>query len=255
MIQEFGNRVFFGLRSKFSIPLRPRPYAESGGDRLVQFAFSPLIASHLSPQNLRLNLYYYELLDSVAWTIPNKEGRIIDLGSKNFGYCFALAESLRRKNWEGELKGLELDPYRRFVSYYRRIDHAQFFVGLANREFSPEITLDYQEGDWLNYSLDKKFDLVFCFFPFLFLDLHHQWGLSRKSFSPKQFYQKIFAQSDQAILVHQGREEFDCSRQLLADLKIDSSEFCELHQSQWINLRIPSFVIYAKRKPKDLSPV
>jgi len=251
--QDFGNKLLFGLRSQFSLKLRPDRYRERGGQDFLQSEFPKELAASLSENSLRLNLAYRDLLRKVDWRPETHAGQILDLGSKNFFYCVALSNALQGLGWSGTLTGLEIDAYRRYANYHRRIDYANYYVGLANA-FFPRIKVAYEPGDWLRLDAHNSYDLVFCFFPFLFTELHLGWGLPLSTYEPKEFYRKIFQYSSRALFAHQGRDELQESLGYLSILGVQAKHIVRLGRSTMALMDREVYLVSAQRPKLSTRP-
>lgn len=243
MLQDLCNRLFYGIRSRLSLPLRWQDYQESGGEALWQTDFKPQVSSQLSEAVLRLNLFYGELLSAVPWgRTPQETGRWLDIGPKNFFYAPALATALSERYSRVHLEGLEMDPYRRYHNYYRRLDYALYYCRLAE-EACPGVQLSYEGGNWLEASPRERYDGIFCFFPFVFEDLHLDWGLPKAGFAPLEFYNKAVGSCAEFVLVHQGEEELECSLQLIKRIGAKLVAIQRISHSAWVELKSPNYVL------------
>lgn len=242
---EWGNEILFQVR-KHLPPVRLKPYQErSTCNLLEQDFFSPGLATRLKEPNLRLAIFYAWVLDHLPPPQHKKKAaRAIDLGSMNFVYVPALCRFLRQRYESFELTGLEVDPYRTYVDLYKRGDYAQYYSDIAGQEFK-ESEVAYIPGNWLTWEPPADFDMVFCFFPFLFADLHKGWGLSHRHFSPRRFYEKIFHQSKEAIFFHQGREERDHSVKLIQSIGVGRiAHSFEVQDNPWVKRKHPVEVLH-----------
>lgn len=218
--------LHFNLRSR--IPsLRRRPYAEHPRRALASPSIPREFALNLSDRSRLTNEFYLWALHHVKLDGVPRDGthEVLDLGSRDFSYAPALSLYLGQYFLRFEVLGLELDPFRMFTNLYRRGDLASYYVDLVNRLGPPEARFDYRQGDWLEES-PKPYDLITCFFPFLYEDLHRRFGLPRRTFDPRRTYEKIFASAKRAIFFHQGKEELQDSIALVRELrrgKIESS--------------------------------
>lgn len=207
------NSLDFLLRS-WSPPLRGA-YKERGPERQQPF-FRPSLMRCLSPQSQELCLFYRWIFEQLPSQALRRSQKAIDIGSKSFAYAAALSDFLLSREGGGELIGLEADGGRRFWNLYRRRDLARYYAALSNHEF-PNLRCRYEEANWLERKPDR-FDVISCFFPFLFEDLSNAWGLPPRYFDPRNFYQKIFAEAESVVFFHQGKEELESSLQLAKSL-------------------------------------
>jgi hypothetical protein len=154
------------------------------------------------------NLYYLELLErvfeQVSFDFPESISAV-DIGASSWFYVQALYGFL--KYWQSPqgrqvtLTGYEIDPYRIYSNFYSRYDHALTNIqGLSGVDYIPkEFTL----------FLDH-YDLIFMFFPFIFIKDHLDWGLPSNRYHPKELL-KLAIESTRPtgilILVNQSIEE------------------------------------------------
>jgi hypothetical protein len=203
-----------------------------------------------------MNLFYAELLDMMGGGFQQEEGQWIDLGSKNFLYVFALAQSLQKKACRGTLIGIEMDPHRRYHNYYRRSDYAKAYCAMAEGFYGETLNIQYEGADWLKWQPEVRAKGIFCFYPFVFRELHQSWGLPISGYNPLGFYQKIFEQSEQALFFHQGIDELQASLELLKELRVELVRIQRMPTSPWVDLSLPTYGILAqtpKVSVKDLT--
>jgi hypothetical protein len=214
-----GNHFLFELRKRLP-SLRRKPYAEflpaQLRDRIPTGPLSPEQALALSESALRQNLIYGEILKQIP--LPKAEGkaiRALDIGSRHFVYAPILSQWIQSETEapQIELTGLELDPYVFYFDLYRRLDLGRYYAAIAS---GSRASVTYQEGDWLSYPCDDPLDLITCFFPYLFQDLHRGDRLPVRSFNPELCYAKIFRATKFVVFFHQGAEEAKRSEALLA---------------------------------------
>ena len=210
-----------------------------------------LVGAALSEPTLRLNLFYRWILEQLPIERAERREtsyRAIDLGSKDFIYAPALAASLAVWFAEFELIGLELDPYRLINNLYRRGDCARYYVEQACRSIQPGASVRYAQGDWLKQTATERYDLITCFLPFIYSDLHDRFGLPRSGFSPRRFCEKCCAESDRLILFHQSKQELYDSIALLDEIGGGSIEFQgSFQKNPWLKRQDPVEVLIWKR--------
>jgi hypothetical protein len=237
----WGNEILFQVR-KHLPSVRLKPYRESAdGVKISQDFFSNGIAENLRSENLKHALFYAWVLDQLETSEENGEkkwakkkfGRAIDLGSKNFVYAPALCRALEQRFENFELTGLEVDPYRTYIDLYKRGDYARYYSELCSEAYAPN-SIAYLPGNWLTWNPPEVFDMIFCFFPFLFQDLNEGWGLTPRHFSPRLFYEKAFFQSQEVIFFHQGSEELEQSLKLIEAIGVGKvvRQF-RVHENPW----------------------
>jgi len=214
MLRAICNHLLFPLR-RFSLrwrdPLGYREYAPTVEQELLP----PALLEGLSDTAQRVSLFYAWILAQVPWSGPGRELLIGDLGSKNFAYAGALYYFCKTRNHlNSRLIGLEADSQALYWNFYRRADAAQYYCRLINA-IEGAGRVSYEEADWLSWNPGTRFDLLTCFFPFLFEDLSDGWGLPRRYFNPPEFYKKLIDQSSNILLFHQGIEEARRSKDLI----------------------------------------
>lgn len=147
------------------------------------------------------NYTYLDLLDQFRQPgdQPWPDGRdVLDLGSKNFYYAPVLHAAFRPRR----LTGLEVEGFRLYPNLYSRYDYAESYIrGLPDTEFVV--------GDARSYS--QQAELITCFYPFVFPDVHVAWYLPLHLFDPKAYFgnvARLLRMNAYLIMVNQGREEF-----------------------------------------------
>ena len=125
----------------------------------------------------------------------------LDVGSKNFYYAAVLHAAFR----PARLTGLELEGYRLYPNFYSRHDYAQAYIrDLPNT--------DFQVGDVRSH--DTRADLITCFYPFVFADVHVAWYLPLHLFDPAGYFRnlaRLLRDDGCLIMVNQGQEEFEAA--------------------------------------------
>lgn len=241
---EWGNEILFQVR-KHLPSVRLKDYSESpDGVILEQEIFPAWIAANLKEESLRHALFYAWILDQLPKSNQRNDfGRAIDLGSKNFVYAPALCRFLAQRFDAFELTGLEVDPYRTYVDLYKRGDYARYYATRCGEAY-PRGAVAYLPGNWLTWDPPAQFDLIFCFFPFLFSDLNKGWGLTARHFSPRRFYEKCFQQAREVIFFHQGSEELAYSLELIESIGVGRVHFQKsFFKNPWLNRKHPVEVI------------
>lgn len=251
MIHSISNEIFFRFRK--SLPrLRRRAYSEKVKESsIVQDFFSKNLAESLEEKSLRQALFYAWILEDIPFGEPQKKGRVLDLGSKDFVYAPALAGVLSKYFSDLELTGLELDPYQIYYNFYRREDVARYYVELTNKEFFGRVKVNYQQGDWLSWQQPPQiqYDCITSFFPFLYPDLHSRFGLPLQSFSPTLYYAKAFRLAKRVLFFHQGKEELQKSLSLIQALRLGDVVFQKTYfENPWIARKFPVKVILWESK-------
>jgi hypothetical protein len=245
-----GNHFLFELRKRLPA-LRRKPYAESLPwslrDRIPSGPLTSHQAFKLSESALRQNLMYGEILKQIP--LPKSEGkpyRALDIGSRHFVYAPILSHWIQNETDapQIELTGLELDPYVFYFDLYRRMDLGRYYAEIAS---SSKASVTYQEGDWLSYPAGEPLDLITCFFPYLFQDLHQGDRLPLRSFDPELCYAKIVRTTKFVIFFHQGPEEARRSESLLAALpQVSIQSRFAVQETAYGRRKHPLYVISAR---------
>ncbi len=214
-----GNDFLFELRKRLP-PLRRKAYAETLPvrlrDQIPKGLLTPDQAFSLSESALRQNLMVGEILQRIPLPpAENQVFRALDIGSRHFVYAPVLTRWIQTqaKAFEIELSGLELDPYVIYFDLYRRLDLGRYYAAVAS---GPQVSVTYRAGDWLSYPCTGRFDMITCFFPYLFEDLHRGDRLPLRSFDPELCYAKIIEATKFVVFFHQGAEEARRSVELLS---------------------------------------
>lgn len=160
----------------------------------------------LSADNALENYVYLDVLHrlrecSTVW--PAEQGRVLDVGCKNFYYAAALSAAFK----PAQLTGLELEGHRRYRDGHRRSDYAAFYTGqISGARYCVGDVCEWQE----------KADLVSCWYPFVFAEVALAWGLPLSAFAPQRFFQALanaMAPGGLLLVVNQGLTEWqECAR-------------------------------------------
>lgn len=163
------------------------------------------------PSDVALENYFYlELLARFADHLGPRWRRgvdVVDVGSKSFHYCAALHAALEPRS----LTGVEVEGYRLFVNLHNRHDYAMAWIGGLPR--TRYVVADIR--DW-----PGRADLVTCFYPMVFADVHRAWGLPGSLFDPLGIYRamrRLLPAGGLLLCVHQGDEEADEGCRLAQD--------------------------------------
>jgi hypothetical protein len=247
-MENFCNELFFFLRRK-TPRLRRSPYREKAWPRLEQDLIPAAIAETLSESSLRQALFYASLLQRVPIEGKYDRLKLLDLGSKDFVYVSALASFLDRLSQSFEITGLELDPYQIYFNFFKRGDLARYYVEKVSHHFGERAKIDYEDGDWLKFTQPKAYDLITCFFPFLFSDLHFRFHLPKKAFAPELFYKKSFQAAPLVLFFHQGKEELSESKRLILDAGLGEILFEEeVSENFWMPRKHPVEILFVRSK-------
>ena len=198
-----------------------RPYRETPAERLsglklpvsrrvsqLRSRYRVAFEQQLNADNALENYLYLDVLHrlreaSPVW--PAVQGRVLDVGCKNFYYAAALATAFE----PAQLTGLELEGHRRYRDGHRRSDYATFYTGQIRGA-------RYCVGDVCDWR--EKADLVSCWYPFVFAEVALAWGLPLSAFAPQRFFPALaeaLAPGGLLLVVNQGLAEWqECARWL-----------------------------------------
>jgi hypothetical protein len=248
--KRLSNEFFYRLR-KHLPALRSAPYEEKLERPFAQDIFPAAVAEKMNEESLRQALFYAWVLERVPVQAPSlqKPAKVLDLGSKNFVYVPALARFLSQHFSRYSLTGLEIDPYRVYRDFYRRGDYAKYYASIAVGNLRGGSEIQYETGDWLLWKPTEHWDLITCFFPFLYEDLHDRFGLRPSSFSPAKFYEKALKNADQVLFFHQGKKERDDSIALIQKMRLGKITFQEtFFGNPWMKRKFPVEVVLWNKK-------
>ena len=245
MLRTLINEIHY-LSARWAPRYRWRPYRENtaGNNLPAQDLLSATDLSGLSETSCRVALLYAWILEHVPWQGQGHTRRAVDIGSKDFVYATALHAYLRQRNHaETELCGIEPEAYRIYWNLYRRGDHARYYAACVNQSQGAQ-RVDYQVADWLSWHPEQSYDLITCFFPFLYADLSDAWGLPRRFFQPQRLYTKAMQQAPSVLLFHQGPEETQDSLRLIDQIGGGVVTYAEVFQENpWIERKHPIHVL------------
>jgi hypothetical protein len=166
------------------------------------------LATHSSQANFQVNLYYLDLLETafsrVQYILPTSL-KVLDVGVSDWFYICSLHAFL--SHWQSplprqlQIDGYEIDAYRIYQDLYSRWDYAQFYSkGLEKITYHPHAFTPSTE----------LFTLGFMFFPFIFIEDHLEWGLTKNQFSPQNLLASVWQSLTPGgllLIVNQGSAE------------------------------------------------
>lgn len=174
----------------------------------------------------RENLYVLDVLERIVGRRPltaTKGGsfRVVDVGSKNFCYAFALERYFSaRSNRPSrlELLGVELDGYVVYRDLRSRVDYAEAYAAQTGNPNVRFVVADFVE------LVAPPFDVATMFFPFVTRLAQESWGLPGRFFSPERMFRKAaqLTPGGHLLVVSQTAEERDETARLgaLAGLEV-----------------------------------
>ena len=165
-------------------------------------------------RNKKENLYTKDVLEQVFTKIKKSNMNILDIGCKNWFYAKGEYDYFESFCEDFCLDGVELDAYRLYSNLYSRYETAKFYIkDLKN--------VNYIVGNLL--SINKKYDYIIWFLPFVFEEPLKYWGLPKKFFDPVNLLVHAYGLLEvggQMLIVNQGLDEFEEQKRLLNNIGI-----------------------------------
>ena len=128
-------------------------------------------------RNIAQNKYVKEILERHFLKSQKAQLQVLDIGCKNWFYAKGEYEFFSEFSSDFMLDGVEIDAYRLYSNFYSRYEVAKFYIkDLKN--------VNYIAGNLLN--IDKKYDYIIWFLPFVTYEPHKFWGLPKKHFCPEK---------------------------------------------------------------------
>lgn len=232
-----------------NLPWRLSGYSEKNQGDFQSPYFPTKFNQGMAENTLQVASFYAWLLDQIPWPVFERPVELVDIGSKNFYYVGALYYVLKKHCPDLRIRGLEGDTGRRYVDLFRRKDYAAYYVRHLN-QVQGESVAHYQRANWLNYHWPKSpaSRVVTNFFPFLFDDLSDAWGLPKRFFKPRVHLKKCLQTANYIVLAHQGLEEADHSRALLAELKTEILWSEVFQENDYVARKYPVHLFFLKGK-------
>jgi hypothetical protein len=172
--------------------------------------------------NYQENLFYLHMLqtafsDLPGYTLPDKL-HAADIGPSHWFYVHSLVNFLKWHQTDTSrnvtLDGYEADPWRVYSDLYSRYDRALGYIGDLENTFYHPKSFSTQTGEY---------DLIFMFFPFVFIKDHRGWGLPDEEFQPEKLRKDVWSSINQGgrlIVVNQGLDEHQHEKYLLSGANI-----------------------------------
>lgn len=175
-----------------------------------------------SRENYLTNLYYLSILEKAfsALVYPMPDVVIAgDVGCSSWFYVRALWAFMngwqkKEKPRKIECHGYEVDAYRPYLDLYSRFDYAAAYTKKLDNVFYHPTAFE---------TLPEKFDIIFQFFPFIFIRDHLQWGLPDDYFGPQDLLNKIIRSLKPGgifITANQGEKEHLVQMDMLRDTEM-----------------------------------
>lgn len=234
MVRSWLNEVRWQL-GRFAPRYRIREYGEETCHFPAQDLVPEAILEGLGETSRRMALLYAWILRDLAWTGEAQYCRAADVGAKDFVYAAVLQHFLATRNHpHTRLDGIEADPYRLYWNLYRRGDRGRYFAARVNERLNNPSTATYHGGNWLDWEPDAKFDLITCFFPFLYRRMSRQWGLPDRFHAPEALFRKAINQSTDVLFLHLGDDERRLSGEIINTIGIGQiQELARFRENPW----------------------
>lgn len=142
--------------------------------------------------------------------------RVVDVGSKNFAYAFALERFFGRLAGPARgvaVLGVELDGHVIYRDFRARCDHAAAY---ARQTENPRV--GYRVDDFCRLE-GERFDVATLLFPFVTRHALVRWGLPLRYFEPERLFAKaveVTRPNGALVVLSQTEEERDRLLELLA---------------------------------------
>ena len=206
MLKDIRNNIDFFLRTKTKFSRKN--FVEKNED--------------LIERNRLENLYTKSVLESGFEKKNFSKINVLDIGCKNWFYAKGEYEFFESFCNDFCLDGVEIDAYRLYSNFFSRYEVAKFYTkGLKNT--------NYISGNLLD--LNKKYEYIIWFLPFVTKEPHQYWGLPKKYFYPEKLLKhahNLLSKNGQMLIINQGEEESIVQRELLEKLGIKYKDLGEI---------------------------
>jgi len=166
----------------------------------------------LIERNLAENLYTKDILEKCFKKTEKKHISVLDIGSKNWFYAKGEYEFFKSFCKDVLLEGVELDAYRLYSNFYSRFEVAKYHI-------KDLLNVNYIAGNLLD--INKKYDYIVWFLPFVIIEPLRAWGLPKKYFCPEQLLNHAYSllnDGGQMLIVNQGEKEANIQKELFDKL-------------------------------------
>ena len=197
MFEDFKNEIDFFIRNKTKFS--KKNFIEKD-EKVLEI-------------NKAQNKYFKEIFERYFFKNKKDNLQILDIGSKNWFYAKSMHEFFSSFSSNFTLDGVEIDGYRLYSNLYSRFEVAKYYIkDLKNT--------NYIVDDLLN--INKKYDYITWFLPFVTIEPHRAWGLPEKYFNPEEMFNhalSLLNPSGQMLIINQGEKEKDIQKQMLINSK------------------------------------
>ena len=173
-------------------------------------------------RNEKENLYTYQILENFFNKNSKKHLSILDIGCKNWFYAKGEHQYFNSFCDDFELDGIELDAYRLYSNFYNRYEVAKYHIKKLKNT-------TYIAGNLLE--LNKTYDYIIWFLPFVVDTPHIAWGLPKRLFYPEKLLMhayKLLNKDGQMLIINQGLVEAEEQKKFLENLNIPYRELGEI---------------------------
>ncbi len=202
MIENLKNSLDFFLRER--LKLSRKNFVEKNEKNLMR--------------NYLENLYTFDILSTSFSTEKKHFARVLDIGSKNWFYAKGEHQFFESFCEDFELDGVEIDAHRLYTNLYSRYETSKFYT-----KNLPKTT--YHCTDLL--SINKKYDFIIWFLPFVTMAPLRYWGLPERLFMPKKLLSHAFSllnEGGEMLIINQGEHEANAQKELFEQLEIKYEE-------------------------------
>ena len=171
------------------------------------------------------NDYTFDILSRYLKPTTKPNIKSLDIGSKNWFYAEGEYRFLNNFSNDFILDGVELDAYRLYINFYSRFETAKFHI----KELK---NTNYIAGNLLD--INKKYDYIFWFLPFVFIEPLVKWKLPKRYFCPEKLLKHAYSlleEAGQMLIINQGELEADEQKKLLEKLSIPYQYLGEIQSS------------------------
>lgn len=197
MFEDFKNEIDFFIRNKTKFS--KKNFIEKD-EKVLEI-------------NKAQNKYFKEIFEQYFFKTKKNNLQILDIGSKNWFYAKSMHEFFSSFSSNFTLDGVEIDGYRLYSNLYSRFEVAKYYIkDLKNT--------NYIVDDLLN--INKKYDYITWFLPFITYEPLKYWGLPKRYFCPERLFNHalgLLNSGGQMLIVNQGEKERDIQKQMLINSK------------------------------------
>ena len=198
MYQDLKNNIDFFIRNKTQISRKN--FVERNPE--------------LINRNVQENNYIYDILNQCFEKKHLEDVKILDIGSKNFFYAAGLHRYFSEYCQNFVIDGIEIDAHRLYANFYSRYEVAKYYIKNFNN-------INYITGNVLD--LNKKYDYITWFLPFVLEYPHIKWGLPKRYFYPEKVLShvlRLLKDNGQLLIINQGENEANAQEELLNKLRV-----------------------------------